>query len=99
MRKAWMFLMALVIAGAAQAQMYKWVDEEGKARFGDQPPPGVKATPIKRVRPGPVLGPAQASGDAGRAPQAPEMDSRRQAEPSASEKSAQEAQKRAVQPR
>jgi len=33
--------------GAAFAQAYKWVDKDGKTRYGDSPPPGVKATPMK----------------------------------------------------
>jgi hypothetical protein len=44
MKKSWIFLLALVFAGAAQAQLYKWVDKDGKTRYGDTPPPGVKAT-------------------------------------------------------
>ena len=44
MKKPWIFLMALAFAGAALAQQYKWVDKDGKTRYGDTPPPGVKAT-------------------------------------------------------
>ena len=40
-------LAALAFAAAATAQTYKWVDKDGKVRYGDQPPPGVKATPLK----------------------------------------------------
>ena len=41
-------LFALAAAcGLAQAQAYKWVDKDGKTRYGDFPPPGVKATPMK----------------------------------------------------
>lgn len=33
--------------GLAQAQAYRWVDKDGKVRYGDVPPAGVKATPMK----------------------------------------------------
>lgn len=33
--------------GLAQAQAYRWVDKDGKVRYGDIPPAGVKATPMK----------------------------------------------------
>ncbi len=33
-------------AGAVTAQSYKWVDRDGKVRYGDRPPAGVKATPF-----------------------------------------------------
>jgi hypothetical protein len=46
MRKA-LFLAALLLASAASAQQYKWVDQNGKVQYGDLPPPGVKATPLK----------------------------------------------------
>ena len=42
-------------AGSAGAQMYKWVDKDGKVRYGDSPPPGVKSTAIR-----PPSGPAAA---------------------------------------
>jgi hypothetical protein len=49
----------LVLAcGLAQAQAYRWVDKDGKVRYGDFPPPGVKATPMKA----PAGGSAPASG-------------------------------------
>ena len=32
---------------AALAQQYTWVEKDGKLRYGDTPPPGVKATPLK----------------------------------------------------
>jgi len=40
-------LAALAFTGAAAAQQYKWVDADGRIRYGDTPPPGVKATPLK----------------------------------------------------
>lgn len=47
MRKALLFIFAMALAAAASAQQYKWVDQDGKVRYGDTPPPGVKATPLK----------------------------------------------------
>ena len=43
------FLAALVfaLAGVAHAQQFKWIDQDGKVRYGDTPPPGVKATPLR----------------------------------------------------
>ena len=39
--------MLLLVAGSAGAQMYKWVDSDGKVRYGDTPPPGAKTSPVK----------------------------------------------------
>ena len=36
-------------AAAASAQSYKWVDQDGKVRYGDVPPPGASATPLRPV--------------------------------------------------
>jgi hypothetical protein len=47
MKKPILFLAALAFAGAAAAQQFKWVDKDGKVRYGDVPPPGVKATPLR----------------------------------------------------
>jgi len=47
MKKPLLFLAALAFACAASAQQYKWVDKDGKVRYGDVPPPGVKATPLR----------------------------------------------------
>jgi hypothetical protein len=72
MKKPWIFLVALLLAGAAHAQ-YKWVDKDGKTRYGDTPPPGVKATkmgaPASGRGPAPV--PAAASKDAKKGPMTP----------------------------
>ncbi len=38
---------SFLFAAAAFAQQYKWVDPDGKVRYGDIPPPGVKAMPMK----------------------------------------------------
>lgn len=48
MHKAIILTVICLFAAAAQAQQYKWVDQDGKVRYGDVPPPGVNAT---RLRP------------------------------------------------
>ncbi|HEY2336064.1 MAG TPA: DUF4124 domain-containing protein [Burkholderiales bacterium] len=40
-------LTALGVGFAASAQQYKWVDQNGRTQYGDNPPPGVKATPLR----------------------------------------------------
>ena len=43
-------LLAILLAvacGAAQAQAFRWVDKDGKVRYGDTPPPGVKAKAMR----------------------------------------------------
>ena len=46
MKTALLFVLILV-AAPALAQQYKWVDKDGKVRYGDLPPAGVKVTPVK----------------------------------------------------
>jgi len=45
------------LATAAGAQQYKWVDQNGRTQYGDNPPPGVKATRLA----GPSSAPAPAA--------------------------------------
>ena len=40
-------MLLLSIAGSAGAQMYKWVDKDGKVRYGDTPPPGAAAAQVR----------------------------------------------------
>ncbi|MBS0336009.1 MAG: DUF4124 domain-containing protein [Proteobacteria bacterium] len=59
---------ALALAcGLAQAQAYRWVDKDGKVRYGDFPPAGIKATPLKAPAGGaaPAPAPAPAAGKDG----------------------------------
>jgi len=83
MKKPWVFLIALAMAGAAHAQLYKWVDKDGKTRYGDTPPPGAKATVMSAPASGsaPAAAPAGAPGkDAKKGPLTPaeqEQDYRR----------------------
>ena len=41
------FLVALIATATAYGQAYKWVDADGKVRYGDTPPPGAHATPLR----------------------------------------------------
>ena len=51
MQRAFFVLVLAAAAGGAFAQ-YKWVDENGRVRYGDVPPAGVQATPLKPPPPG-----------------------------------------------
>jgi hypothetical protein len=50
-------LAALSFAAPSLAQQFKWVDKDGRTQYGDTPPPGVKATPL-RAPAGPASAPA-----------------------------------------
>lgn len=65
MKRIVLLLVAVAFAGAAHAQQYRWVDKNGKVQYGDVPPAGVKATPM-RAPSGPSAPPppAAASKDA-----------------------------------
>ena len=57
------FSAALALAcGLAHAQGYRWVDKDGKVRYGDVPPPGVKATPMKPPSAAPAAPPGPGAG-------------------------------------
>ena len=47
MNQALILVFGLLFAATATAQQYKWVDENGKTRYGDVPPPGVNAQRLK----------------------------------------------------
>ena len=51
-RQICLAMLMLFAAGSAGAQLYKWVDENGKVRYGDTPPPGVKISPVKAPQSG-----------------------------------------------
>ena len=62
--KAFCICLALLLAaGTASAQMYRWIDKDGKVRYGDTPPPGAKTSSIKAPPPG-AAAPATAAKDA-----------------------------------
>jgi Skp family chaperone for outer membrane proteins len=42
-----MALAALSFAQPSLAQQYKWIDKDGRTQYGDTPPAGAKATPLK----------------------------------------------------
>jgi len=102
MKKPWIFLLALALAGAAHAQQFKWVDKDGKTRYGDNPPAGVKATALGAPASGAApAAPAAGAKDAKKGPLTPaerEQDYRnRQREAKkASEKADQEMQAQAA---
>src|SRR3954463_14531899 len=65
MKKILAFAVMLAFSAGAAAQAYKWVDKDGKVRYGDTPPPGVKATPM-RTPSGPTPPPPAAGGAPGK---------------------------------
>jgi hypothetical protein len=60
MLRVLVFGLMLVVAAGASAQLYRWVDKDGKVRYGDTPPPGAKATTLRP----PTGARAPAAGDA-----------------------------------
>jgi len=49
----------LFAAFSAQAEIYKWVDENGKVQYGDQPPPAANKQKLKVTAPQGVTPAAQ----------------------------------------
>jgi hypothetical protein len=60
MLRTLLFITSLAFTGAAAAQ-YKWVDQNGKVQYGDVPPPGVNASPMRRKAPPVTYSPPEAS--------------------------------------
>ena len=56
--------LALAFSTGAAAQLYRWVDEDGRVRYGDTPPPGVKASALKPPSSTGTAAPAAAEQDA-----------------------------------
>lgn len=56
MGKAWMIGLLLLLALPVKAQVYKWVDEQGRVHYGDKPH-GIEAQSVP-VRPAPTTGPS-----------------------------------------
>ena len=52
------FVLLCLFAASAFAQQYKWRDADGKLRYGDVPPPGVKAERLKAPSSGYAPAPA-----------------------------------------
>ena len=64
MKTFWILLAMLLFAGSAAGQMYKWVDKDGKVRYGDTPPPGAKTATVRAPSSGSQTGaPPAASKD------------------------------------
>jgi len=40
-------LVLLLVAAPAWGQLYKWVDEKGRVQYGEKPPAGAKAAPLR----------------------------------------------------
>jgi hypothetical protein len=69
------FTAALALSFAAAAQQYRWVDKDGRVQYGDVPPPGVKATPMRKsATPSAPEAPSAAGKPAGKAPTTAEQD-------------------------
>ena len=51
-------LLAVLIAAPATAAMYKWTDANGQVQYGQHPPAGVDASPLKAA-PAPASVPAR----------------------------------------
>jgi len=65
----------LVAAAGASAQLYRWVDKDGKVRYSDTPPTGAKATTLRpppgSYAPAPAPGGDAAAKDAKKGPLTP----------------------------
>jgi hypothetical protein len=97
MNKTFVLLAALAFAGAAMAQQYKWVDKDGRVRYGDIPPPGVKATPLRGSSGPAAPAPAPAQKDAKAAPKGPLTPAQQEAEFRKRQLEAQKAQEKQAQ--
>jgi glutaredoxin len=53
----WSLIFGLLIAGAAQAQLYRWTDEKGRVHITDTPPPG-SAKRAQKIKPPAATGAA-----------------------------------------
>jgi hypothetical protein len=67
MNKAIVLVVSILFATAAAGQQYKWVDKDGSVRYGDVPPPGVQATPLKAPASGSAASASEAKKDAAKA--------------------------------
>jgi hypothetical protein len=47
MRKILLISLLLATGIAGASSIYQWTDESGRTVFGDKPPPGVEATPVR----------------------------------------------------
>ena len=42
-----MLMFCILLSATASAEIYKWLDEQGRVQFGDRPPPEKKQQPIE----------------------------------------------------
>lgn len=55
--KKYLFAFLILSTASANAELNKWVDQQGKVHYSDQPPAGVEATEL-RAAPAPASAPA-----------------------------------------
>jgi hypothetical protein len=86
MHKTIILMVSFFFAAAVSAQTYKWVDQDGKVRYGDVPPPGVKATPLRPPPPGVPTASAPAAKKEGATALTPEQEFRKRQEEAGKER-------------
>jgi len=64
MKRLILLVAALAFSTGAAAQTYKWKDANGRTRYGDTPPPGVDATPLRGAPASGYAPPPAPAGDA-----------------------------------
>ena len=99
MRQLFIALLCL-FAASAFAQQYKWRDADGKVRYGDVPPPGVKAERLKAPSTGSApssTSSAAAKKDAAGKPLTPEQAFRKRQEEAAKDRETQAKSEEAAQ--
>ena len=65
MKNRFLFVIALLgVSISASADIYKWVDANGKVHYSNTPPPDVKGNKVKLDDPAPAIGPATSTATA-----------------------------------
>ena len=68
MKRSKLYLISVALAlcaAGANAQQYKWKDSRGRTVYGDLPPAGVKAEPLRSASPPPSAAPSAATEEGG----------------------------------
>ncbi len=68
MKRSKLYLIGVALAlcaAGANAQQYKWKDSRGRTVYGDIPPAGVKAEPLRSAAPPPSAAPSAATEEGG----------------------------------
>jgi len=76
----WILALLLFGGGSASAQLYKWIDINGRTRYGDVPPPGLDAVRLKPAPPSagaPAVAAGKGANPAQRTPAELEIDYRK----------------------